>query len=337
MPQIPVQYPGMMPKHIIRQPTRSADTPWSRPDEATQFKPDTMNYSGTILLPGKRHRFNVVAIVLNVFLPWLLFCVVYAGMSLAYHYAHPVSVWGLPLFGIICSLLLLYAGASQRIRGRDPSWYHFAAMACGFGTICATAFGNANFQYNMKPYLDISYLRTVASVNPSSVVGQQMMDVGVANFADGAGINTRMSMSFKSDDTYCVAPIVNDGEPTKVYDFWAVGINCCSDVAADFRCGEWQSPQARSGLRLMRMEQRPYFRLAVQQAEAAFGIQAPHPVFFTWLSDPENEINRWREDVIKTYIQGIVLYFVFNLFCVFCAMIGFSKIGYLEKLGFQRW
>lgn len=334
-----VQYPGMEPKHIVRLSNGPHEASLPAPANTSEFgmPKDTMLQSefGGFLVPGKRRRINIVAICVNVFGPWLLFCGIFACQSLALHYEHPYGVWLVSLFGILCSMLLFSFAARERVLNREPYWYNFAAIACCFGTVCATAFGSANFWINTMPYFDIEGLSTVTNVNPARVLGQQMMDVGIVNWADGSGVDTRMSMGFKSDDTYCVAPIVNDGEPMRLYDFWAVGINCCGD-GEDFRCGEWNSPHARSGLRQMRAGERPFFRLAVQQAEAAFHIQAPHPVFFYWMADPASEVNQWRDDVLKYYFQGVILYFVFNALSVAFALIGFSKIGQLSRAGFKR-
>ncbi len=92
-------------------------------------------------------------------------------------------------------------------------------------------------------------------------------------FADNTRLDTSRSMGFKNLDLYCVAPIVNGNSALESYDFWAIGLNCCSGVSSDFRCGEWNNPHARSGLRLMRDDQRPFFRLAVQQAAAAHKLK----------------------------------------------------------------
>jgi hypothetical protein len=103
------------------------------------------------------------------------------------------------------------------------------------------------------------------------------------------------------------------------------GLNCCSSVSSDFRCGEFNNPHARNGLRLMRDDQRPFFRLAVQQATAAYSIKSTHPLFFYWLQDPVAEMNSYRDNGFKYYLLGIFSHFAFNLFMVGVAVIGFSR------------
>ena len=67
-----------------------------------------------------------------------------------------------------------------------------------------------------------------------------------------------------------MAPIVVGNGTLESYDFWAVGLNCCSSNTGDYRCGEFSNPAAQSGLRLMDQREADFFRLAVQQAEASY-------------------------------------------------------------------
>lgn len=100
----------------------------------------------------------------------------------------------------------------------------------------------------MQPYYDIENLNTYPSINPAQEKGQQYMDAGRVYFADGTHLDKDFAHAFMNLDLYCVAPIVNGDDPLETYDFWAVGINCCSGVSPDFRCGEFNNPHARAGL-----------------------------------------------------------------------------------------
>jgi len=282
---------------------------------------------GSVFTPGKRRRINLVAICANIFMPWFVFCGIFAGMSFSLHYQKPILAWLLVILGLVATGAAGFLAMSAKKEGRDEMWYTFATIALLIASIAAAVFGDMNFWFNMQPFYDIENLNTYPSVNPAREKGQQLMDAGRVYFADGSGLDMRKAMGFKNLDLYCVAPIVHGEEQLASYDFWAVGVNCCSGVSSDFRCGEFNNPHARSGLRLMRDDQRPFFRLAVQQAEAAYNIKATHPLFFYWMQDPVAEMNAYRDDGFKYYLLGIFTHFAFNLFCTVVAVVGFSKIG----------
>jgi len=282
---------------------------------------------GSSFTPGKRRRMNLVAVCANIFAPWFVFCTIYAAMSFSFHYQHPTLAWMLVFAALAMVGVVAYLAYRTKLQDRDPMWYTFGTISLLIAVLLSAVFGDMNFWYNMQPFYDIQNLNTYPSVNPARERGQQLMDAGRVYFSDGSGLDMTKAMGFKNLDLYCVAPIVNGQAQLASYDFWAVGINCCSGVSSDFRCGEFNNPHARSGLRLMRDDQRPFFRLAVQQAEAAYNLKATHPLFFYWMQDPVAEMNSFRDDGFKYYLLGIFTHFAFNLFCVVCAVVGFSKIG----------
>lgn len=287
----------------------------------------------SIMRPGKRSRINLVAILANWLLPWLLFCSCFALHSFYFGLGRTFTVSMVTLFGLFVSIVLLYQGHCLRLQTcREPFWYNYAGVACLIATIVGSLLGSVNFWYNIQPFETLAGLKNVVSLDPARDDGQETMDIGIAQFADGSGIDQTMAMSFKSDDLYCVAPIVNAGKPSQTYDFWAVGMNCCSETAPEFHCGQVSTPQARSGLREMNMGARPYYRLAVQQAEAAYKITAPHPTFFKWVADPDYEKDQYHSRGERHFIEGVLVFLLFSAFCVTVATMLFSRIGFLEEV-----
>merc|ERR1719444_780555 len=112
------------------------------------------------------------------------------------------------------------------------------------------------------------------------------------------------------------------------YDFWAVGKNCCSGNQANFHCTNFNNPYANGGLRLMSDGDRAFYRLAVQQAEAAYSIKAVHPLFFHWVQEPFVMVESWKYTGQSEFVAWLFSAFVFQTFIVGFATLVFSKLGH---------
>jgi len=295
---------------------------------------------------GIRQRLNFVAILTSLFVPWLLFCFMYWAMSFSLHYRNSFLCFFVVFLGfcVVVAIGLAAFDAMKKKRGggtpffvdgdvrsHSPTWLVFLAVTCLVAWLLGVIAGDVNYFNHMEPYYDVSNLNTYPNVDPSVMRGQQLMDAGRIMFSPGTTLDLSRSMGFKNLDLYCVAPIVagSDTKHISSYDFWAVGTNCCSGSRADFHCGEFNNPRAAAGLRLMRDDQRAFFRLAVQQAEAAYNIKAHHPLFFHWMKDPIAEVTAYMDEGYKYFLLGIFTHFIFQLFLVACACLVFSKMGTL--------
>ncbi|CAK9095147.1 CUGBP Elav-like family member 4 [Durusdinium trenchii] len=277
--------------------------------------------------PGKRKRLNVVAILVSLLTPCAVFCGVFVALSFQLHYWSPSISWFSVTAGLALAGTAGFLARRNQIREQDPTWFTFAALAYLFATVFGAILGDMNYWYNMQPFYDIENINSYPDVNPARERGQQLMDAGRVYFEDGTGLDISKSMSFKNLDRYCVAPIVHGQSPLDSYDFWAVGLNCCGSSTGAFQCGEYNNPKAHAGLRLMQEEQRPFFRLAVQQAEAAYNIKANHPLFFYWMQDPVAEILHYKTSGFAWALIAIATHFAFNLLCVAGAALAFSKLA----------
>lgn len=289
-------------------------------------------------LHGTRRAMNSHAIGIMLFVPWLLFLTIYLICATAMRYSiyrdlgERIYYVGI---AIVVITWLFAINSWRRKCAHDPfrqhSWLLLAAISLTIAFLCGTVFGDMNFYYHTQPAHDVENLNTYGNktaVDPSVTKGEAIMDAGRIYFTEAAHLDENKAMTFKNRDLYCVAPIVVGNKPLRSYDYWAVGVNCCSSRSgAKFACGEFANPHAKAGLRLMRDDQRAFFRLAVQQAEVSYGIKAEHPLFFEWMQDPSSVITNWREEAYRWHLMCVLGYFIFNGFCVTVAVVFFSKLG----------
>jgi len=269
----------------------------------------------------RRRRVNCVPALNALFLPWALFLIVFSMASFYVHYAMPFCVFAFNTTAVVSVLVYAYRSFTDRNASPEQAFYptYLSVMfiiAVTFGWLL----GDLNFWFNMQPCYNIEHLATYNNVNPSTQTmpsgqsvptrGKRYQDAGKVYFEHNAILDVKRSMSFKMGELYCVAPIVDPNcKKNCGYDFWAVGINCCAEDVADFRCGEYNNPSAKNGLRLMHDEQRPNFRLAVMEAEGVHKIVSTHPIFFYWLHDPNKEIAHMKHKGFKGFVLLMIMSF----------------------------
>lgn len=298
---------------------------------------DALLQKAKLRLPGMRRRLNAHALLLAVVIPYALFVFVFSVVSLRLHYEAPLIA---DLVVFVAFILVMAVGliALGKIKSRtmgyitnEPTWTIFLAITLFLAFLMAIGLGEWVFEMHFRPYWDLGNLNNFTNVNPQYIRGQMVMDAGHISFVPGTRLDLSRSMGFRNGDVYCVAPIVFGETKMDTYDFWAVGTNCCSGNSADFHCSNFNNERANGAMRLVGGQsdkERPFYRLAVQQAEAAYEMQAVHPLFFHWVAFPEQEMEKYWLDGRKAFASGLVSAFVMQCFFVACAAVAFAKMGY---------
>jgi len=295
-----------------------------------------------LAMPGGRptvRRMNLVGVATATFVPWIIFCFLTAALSFEMHFRQPSTVQALVLATAAILVVVLVGDlwwiCQKRQMGiagmHGASWVLFLCLTGLVAVAMAVDFGNRIFELNSEPFFDITSLNSYDEVDPAGVRGQELMDAGQILFSKNAHLDLTKSMSFKNQNTYCVTPItVTDGKiwnpPLPSYDFWAVGKDCCSSTANSFRCGAWDNPKARGGLRMVQDDERAFYRLAVQQAQSAYAIKAVHPLFFHWVAEPVVETYRLQQNAYKAFLLAMGCYLACQLMLVFLASTCFNKL-----------
>lgn len=285
-----------------------------------------------------RPRFNLCPLTCCLFGPWMVFVVILLVRSFKMRHKHlafantlTAAAW---LF-TLCVGFFALDRAARKLRGevQPASWMSFTALTMLLAALCGTLAGEYNYQVNMLPYLDVAMLQTYLNVDPVNARGEHLMDAGRIVFTKASHLDIKHSMGFMDTDVWCVAPVTTldlDGNSTvpAVVDFWAIGKNCCAGSAGgDFRCGSWSDRFAHGGLRLLDEAERPFYRLAVQQAEAAFKLQVLHPIFLHWMPEPVEEVEAYRKGGHRFFQIAVMSYFCFHFTLVFAAVFFVNKVA----------
>eukprot|EP00927_Polykrikos_kofoidii_P075409 TRINITY_DN7158_c0_g1_i1.p1 TRINITY_DN7158_c0_g1~~TRINITY_DN7158_c0_g1_i1.p1 ORF type:complete len:333 (-),score=44.14 TRINITY_DN7158_c0_g1_i1:31-966(-) len=276
----------------------------------------------------KRTNTNHNVLLTSLILPCLIFAVVAWTLIFSVHFFQS-QLCSAIVTG--CGFFVVFLGCSAYLawrKGGETSlfWSVFLFLTSGLAWLVAFGFGTSTYINLMEPFFSTNNLNTYPSIDPSQFRGNQLMDIGRVTFVSGSYLDLTKSLGFRNTDVYCVAPIVSDNSSMLVYDFWAVGRNCCSGRMPDFACGEFNNPKAHSGLRLLQEDLRPYYRLAVQQAEATYNIKVQHPVFLYWMEDPTVELNAYEDEGYKRFLLGACIFFAVQLCLVFGGAVAVSKM-----------
>lgn len=228
-----------------------------------------------------------------------------------------VSWWPLPLLclcallgTLAASLLVLvasvFAGKLHKRVWRRPmvywSWWPiWTLVLCCLGSVLGGVLGQHLWRGCFRKYYELSELQTYRDVDPVLVPGAQLQDAGTVEFSATADLDRARGGCFvNGGHTYCVAPIVHGGQlpsglanapRTGAYDYFAVGVDCCSCPNQDFRCGEFRNPAAHGGTRSADFASRPFYRLAVEDWSATYRKVVDHPLFFDWTYEPSARLH----------------------------------------------
>lgn len=283
------------------------------------------SYDPDLKYVSARHqqRRSIAGMFFGFFFPWAWFVLLFWAFESWFRHSN----WSVCIFLAVLGFLFVgYLGISAAFTTNrkfksdpeaDPTWWWFlfvtTAIACTLGIVL----GNINWTSNNEAFYDQLMLNVYVDVDPSNYTGSQMMDAGRIHFTDTSRVDVTRSMGFRNYDTYCVAPITVGEVQLNNYDFWAIGKNCCNGTdGKEYTCGEFDNLAAHSGLRLMDEKDRSYFRLAVEQAEAAYNIHSGHAIFMYFMADVDTQLQSYYNDGLAFFITGISVFGALQFFLV---------------------
>jgi hypothetical protein len=228
---------------------------------------------------------------LLILLPWITFFTITLLYAFVYHHFREV-VW-LASLGFV-ALAAIFFSLGSRMDGR---WYQFLSILTLVAVVAGNIVGVYIYSQFFLQYWAYDMNRTYTNVLPSEPAAAHA-DAGIIKFASSARIDTTKAVGYKSGKVYCVAPVMDETQTSRV-EYCAAGYDCCKQ-RADFTCDSAADPKARQGVVIFDANswfftsRREYYELAVKQAEAAYDIvSAPNPIFLRWVDQGEEVQNEF--------------------------------------------
>jgi len=215
-------------------------------------------------------------------LPFMAFAVITGLFSFTYHMA-PLVSWVIALlaFGALVNVLPPYPTRAQFV-----DWVPMGSltMSIVFGIVI----GGLNFDYHMYPFFVYAFHTSYGNVLPSEGAAAHA-DAGKIIWAASARVDHTRAVGFKGLHTYCVAPVLDDSDMSKI-GFWAAGFDCCG-ARGSFWCDEAGYPMAYGAVPLKESKivglDHTGFEKAIKLAEASFNIHAEKdPLLVRWVTNP---------------------------------------------------
>merc|ERR1719253_302153 len=190
----------------------------------------------------------------------------------------------------------------------------FFAGLCFIAAVMGVLYGLHVYHEHFLHYEAYSARSEYTNVLPSEPAAAHA-DAGKIEFANTAMVDAAKAVGYKHGDVYCVAPIMDNTQSSRV-EYWAVGLNCCKQ-RADFQCDDADDPSAKGGVVMVDSDslfptQRDKYEKAVKMAEAAFDVvSSPAPLFVRWVADPSALQEQYKHAGVGDLVIGGVVDLVF--------------------------
>lgn len=257
--------------------------------------------------------------MLLMVIPWIIFTAVTCSFAFSYHH-YPQIVFMVSAGCIAMSGI--YFSMSGRYEGR---WYMFLAGLILMATVFGVLVGYLTYHEYFLQFYAYDENRAYTNVLPSEPAAAHA-DAGKIDFSQSSRIDTTKAVGYKQGDVYCVAPVMDEMQTSRV-EYWAAGVNCCSQRST-FDCNDAGDVNARSGVVILDTNSwfgwfpsdRDKYEKAVKQAEAAFDIvSAPNPLFIKWVTDPKAVQDDFYKNGISVLLAGTFVYLLLSILFGFTA------------------